>query len=136
MATPNGSDPRLDDGLPPSQPASGRDPRLEIPEILRTPVKKPELLQPKANPPMLDGFGDLAKALAIGLDFLFMAAAGGVLGWLVDRWQGWSPKGLVIGLAIGFVAATVRLLQRLNREDRPKPPTTRGSPGAGQSKVG
>lgn len=100
----------------PANPPSADDPRLAIPEVLRTPIKHPSREHPPA-PPALSGLGDLGKALAIGLDFLFSIAAAGLLGYLLDRWQGWSPAGLLIGLGVGFAAATVRMLSRLNREE-------------------
>jgi F0F1-type ATP synthase assembly protein I len=78
--------------------------------------------QPKQDAPQrsktasaVTGLGELSKALAIGIDFLAMIAAGGFLGWLLDKWQGWSPTSLVIGVAIGFVWGTVRLIRRLNK---------------------
>ncbi|MBX3386027.1 MAG: AtpZ/AtpI family protein [Phycisphaeraceae bacterium] len=89
------------------------DPRLEIPEVLRKPIDHPSLRQPKKQP-SLSGLGELGKALAIGLDFLFSIAAGGVLGWLIDRWLGSSPVGLLIGIGLGFGGGTFRMLQRLN----------------------
>lgn len=98
------------------------DPRLEIPELLRTPVDHPaarRIREGKSASQLggnsASGMGDAAKALAIGLDFLVSAAAGGFLGWLIDRWLGSSPMGMVIGLGVGFAAGTVRLIQRLNR---------------------
>lgn len=98
-------------------PPPARDPRLEIPEILQKPVELKHTVNPQLPKPVT-GMGDLGKALAIGLDFLFTIAAAGLLGYLLDRWQGWSPYGLLIGLGIGFFAAVVRILQRLNRDER------------------
>lgn len=93
---------------------SPRDPRLEIPEVLRTPVKKPQL--PKAAGPSLAGLGELGIALAIGIDFLATAVAGGALGWAVDYFARSSPVGLVVGLLLGFLVGTVRLIRRLNKQ--------------------
>ena len=87
----------------------------EIPEVLRKPVDRPRPVSNGGS--ALSGMGELGKALAIGLDFLFTIGAAGLLGYLLDRWQGWSPYGLLIGLAVGFLAATVRIIQRSNRED-------------------
>lgn len=102
--------------------APGHDPRLEIPEILRTPIDHPSKHAPKPSKvaSSMGGLGDLSKALAIGLDFLFTTAAGGAVGWGIDYWQKWSPYGLLIGGIIGFTFATVRMLKRLNKEDAPK----------------
>lgn len=95
----------------------GRDPRLEIPEILRKPVDHPSLRR-KPVSPVTSGLSDLGKALAVGLDFLFTIAAGGGIGWFADYTWGSSPYGVMVGLGIGFVAATYRIIERTNREDR------------------
>jgi F0F1-type ATP synthase assembly protein I len=107
-------DPRDDT---PAAPPSADDPRLAIPEVLRTPVDHPSL-RPKPRSASSTGLEDLGKALAIGIDFLATTAAGGALGYLIDYWQGWYPYGLLTGLALGFIAATARIIQRANREDR------------------
>jgi F0F1-type ATP synthase assembly protein I len=103
---------------PPASPAPP-DPRLEIPEILRSPMDHPAARRLREGRSAAHagsgGLGDAAKALAIGLDFLISAAAGGFAGWLIDHWLGSSPTGVVVGLGVGFVAGTVRLIQRLNR---------------------
>lgn len=57
---------------------------------------------------------DLGKSLAIGLDFLWMLAAGAFIGWLADRWLGKGHVGILIGLGLGFLVGTWRLLRRLN----------------------
>ena len=95
----------------------GHDPRLEIPEVLRTPIDHPSKRAPQPGKvaSSLGGLGDLSKALAIGFDFLFTTAAGAALGWGLDRWQGWSPYGLMFGGLLGFAFATVRMLKRLNK---------------------
>lgn len=97
-------------------PPEASDPRLEIPEILRKPINHPSRNRP-AKPPALAGLGDLGKALAIGLDFLFSIVAGGVLGWLIDRWLNSSPAGILIGIVAGFGGGTFRMLKRLNAPD-------------------
>jgi len=105
-----------------------RDPRLEIPEVLRRPIDHPSK-RPPAKRDFGSGLGDLGAALAMGLDFLFTAAAGGGAGYLIDRWLGSSPTGLLVGLGVGFVAGTWRLIQRSNAQDRAR----RGGGGAGRS---
>lgn len=95
---------------------SGRDPRLEIPEILRTPVEHPS--QRPKKPSVLSGsVGEAGIAMAIAIDFLVMVAAGTGLGWLADRRFGWGPYGLLIGLTLGFAVGLVRLLYRLSKDD-------------------
>ncbi len=85
-----------------------------IPELLTRPVVRPASLHPKAPGP-LAGLGELGKSLALGLDFLFTSAAGGVVGYLFDRWKGSFPIGTVIGAGIGFLTGTFRLLRRLSK---------------------
>ena len=99
------------------EPSHKPDPRLEIPEVLREPVRQSPIAGNHV-PPGVQGIGELGKALAIGLDFLFFAIAAGVLGWLVDRWLGSAPAGLLIGLGVGFISGTIRLIKRLNADDR------------------
>jgi ATP synthase protein I len=97
-------------------PTPVRDPRLEIPQVLREPIDHPSI-RPK-KPSVLSGsMGEVGIALAIGIDFFVMVAAGGGLGWLVDRQLGWAPAGLMVGLGLGFAAGLVRLLHRLSKDD-------------------
>ena len=89
------------------------DPRLDIPDVLKKPVHVPGVTDKPKGGSALGGLGEVGKALSIGLDFLCTVAAGGLLGYGIDWWQGWSPKGLVVGILIGFVWGTVRLIRRL-----------------------
>lgn len=127
-------DPRPPAPGEPSRPTAsdarpGRDPRLEIPDVLREPVNHPSLRPRESTFPAVAAVGEIGKALAIGLDFFFVGAAGAVLGWLIDRWLGTDPFGLLIGLAVGFLGGTFRLVHRLGREDAkqrpPRPPAPR-----------
>jgi F0F1-type ATP synthase assembly protein I len=54
----------------------------------------------------------------MGIDFLATIAAGGGIGWLADYWQNWWPYGLVVGCMLGFVVATIRIIQRSNADDK------------------
>jgi len=60
---------------------------------------------------------ELGKSLAIGLDFLWMLLAGAGLGWLADRARGQGHVGLLVGMGLGFLAGTWRLLARLNKPE-------------------
>lgn len=97
-------------------PAPARDPRLEIPQVLREPANHPST-GPKKPSALGSSMGEVGIALAIGIDFLVMAAAGGGLGWLADRRFGWAPWGVLIGSGLGFAAGLIRLLHRLSKED-------------------
>lgn len=99
---------------------STSDPRLEIPEVLIRPVKVPESLaeERQGRTATTGGWTDTAKAWAIALDFILTIAAGAVLGWLFDRWQGTAPTGSIIGFGLGFVLALIRIIRRTLREER------------------
>jgi ATP synthase protein I len=43
-------------------------------------------------------------AYRILLDMIAGLLVGGFLGYWLDRWQGWAPYSLVIGLVVGFAA--------------------------------
>jgi ATP synthase protein I len=92
-----------------------------IPEHLLQPVKRPSIDPDRPRPVDPSGLGDLMRGIGLALDALFMVAAGAVLGWLVDYWLRSSPWGLILGLALGFVLSTVRLIQRLNTPEPPGP---------------
>jgi F0F1-type ATP synthase assembly protein I len=95
------------------------DPRLEIPEVLRKPVRQPE---PLPSPPQ--SWGQAAAAWGIALDFVFTIIAGAGLGWLIDRWLNSAPWGVLVGLALGFGAAFVRIVKRTQTSARRKTPPT------------
>lgn len=102
-----------------AEPGATRDPRLEIPEVLRTPVQRPESMQAtsKSKEGGL-GFLGIAKAWGTALDFLFTIFAGAALGWLFDKWQGTAPKGLMIGCGLGFVLAFIRIVRSTMKQER------------------
>ena len=77
----------------------------------------------------------------IGMEVAAQVAAGAVLGWLFDRWQGSSPTGLLTGSVIGIVVGLWSLIRgalQLNRHldlhhptagrGRPLPPDDDGDP--------
>ncbi len=104
-----------------SGPPSSGDPRLEIPEVLRTPVKKPDYdptYGDKASRPNNDDVRGMGRAWAIAMDFVFTILAGLLLGWGFDKWRGTAPWGLLGGLVVGFVAAFVVILKQSAKEER------------------
>jgi ATP synthase protein I len=105
MTHPDEGSSRSEDSREPPPPDV--DPRLEIPEILRAPVRQPE---PPPEPPQ--SWGQAAAAWGIALDFVFTIIAGAALGWLIDWWLKSSPWGVLGGLALGFVTAFVRIVKR------------------------
>ncbi|MCX7339622.1 MAG: AtpZ/AtpI family protein [Hyphomicrobiales bacterium] len=66
----------------------------------------------------------MARGMKLVSEFVAGIAAGGILGWLIDRFAGLQPFGLLIGLMFGF-AAGLRNLYR----------ATQGQSGAVQPKA-
>ncbi len=68
----------------------------------------------------------------LGMEVAAQVAAGALLGWLFDRWQGTSPNGLLVGAVIGIAVGMWHLIKgalKLNKElDRKHPTTGRGRP--------
>lgn len=104
--------------LPSTDGMSPSDPRLEIPEVLRTPVKVPAM--PDRAGKSDSGLADMARAWGTALDFLFTIFAGAAIGWAFDKWRGTAPKGLMVGLALGFVVAFVRIVRSTQKQERTK----------------
>jgi len=101
-------------------PESTRDPNLEIPEILRTPVRQPEMPgAPKI--PATAAIGSMGVGFAIAFNFISMIGGGVLLGWLFDRWRGSMPVGTLVGLGVGFIGAfygIIRQSQKAEKRDR------------------
>ncbi|MGD9689556.1 MAG: AtpZ/AtpI family protein [Phycisphaerales bacterium] len=89
-----------------------RDPTV-IPEELR---ERPKGAPVKKDPDA--GMWGMAKAWGTALDFIFTIVAGAALGWGFDRWQGTEPKGMMGGLAVGFVVAFIRIVRSTLRQER------------------
>jgi ATP synthase protein I len=114
------------DTTPSPPPNPSKDPRLEIPEVLRTPVRKSQydpVSGSKSNRYPAVDTSVMGRAWGIAFDFVITVLVGAGLGWGLDRWQGWSPVGLMVGLAVGFVAAMVRMIrqaQKIGKASMPK----------------
>ncbi|MBC7833496.1 MAG: AtpZ/AtpI family protein [Phycisphaerales bacterium] len=105
------------------QPSPTRDPRLEIPEVLRTPVAQSEydpVYGTRANQPRLPDLSSVGRAWGTAMNFVFTILAGAGAGWLFDRWRTTLPWGTLIGLALGFVLAFVQIVRQTQREERAK----------------
>lgn len=102
----------------PVLPATPTDePSLEIPEVLRTPVRQSQM----PGTPKLPGGGSisgLGVGFAMAFDFVGSVGAGALLGYLFDRWQGTSPTGTLVGLGVGFVGAMIRIVRASQKADR------------------
>ena len=69
---------------------------------------------------------------ALGMEVAAQMAAGALLGWLFDRWQGTGTTGILVGSVIGIAVGLWSLVRggiKLNRAlDRMHPTTGRGRP--------
>lgn len=52
---------------------------------------------------------------ALAFEFSGTIAAGSLMGWLLDRWLGSAPYGLVVGTLLAVVGGFVRLIQLVKR---------------------
>ncbi|MBC7771553.1 MAG: AtpZ/AtpI family protein [Pyrinomonadaceae bacterium] len=113
-----------------SPPPPSRDPALEIPEILRTPVRQPEM--PGMKLPGGASISGAGVGFAMAFDFIGSVGAGTLLGWLFDRWQGTLPTGTLVGLGLGFAGAMIRIVRQSSRaEKREKSARKQGSDSSG-----
>jgi ATP synthase protein I len=54
------------------------------------------------------GFG---QALKLSSEFIAGVVVGGGLGWIIDRWLGTSPWGLIVFLLLGFGAGVLNVMR-------------------------
>jgi ATP synthase protein I len=71
-----------------------------------------------AAPARDERFGDsssgpsaLGRAFRMSTEFVAGIIAGGGLGWVLDRWLGTSPWGLIVFLMLGFAAGTFNVVR-------------------------
>lgn len=100
------------------------DPRLEIPEVLRTPVRQ-STVDPVTGNPLSGGStrsggfdaAGMGRAWAMGFDFVFTVVAGVVLGLGADYLLKSSPVGVLAGVALGFASGLIRMIRSANRQN-------------------
>ncbi len=56
----------------------------------------------------------IGKAMRLSSEFIAGIIAGTLIGWVIDRFAGTSPWGLIIFLLLGFVAGVRNLLRSSN----------------------
>ncbi len=122
-----------------TDPNAARDPRLDIPEVLRRPVE-PSNYDPvygdragrgsgKRGPRAGPGdFASVGKAWGVAGNFVFTIIAGALVGWLIDRWRGSLPVATLIGLGLGFATAFIRIIRQTQREEREEQARRRRNP--------
>lgn len=82
--------------------------RLRLEASLAT--RRPEIRDGKDNakPGGMTGVG---AALKLSSEFIAGIAVGVGIGWVIDRWAGTSPWGLIVFLLLGFGAAVLNVLR-------------------------
>ncbi|HLH94277.1 MAG TPA: AtpZ/AtpI family protein [Xanthobacteraceae bacterium] len=53
----------------------------------------------------------LAFGLRLSAEFVAGIVVGGAIGWLMDRWLGTTPWGLIVWLLLGFAAAILNMMR-------------------------
>ena len=59
--------------------------------------------------PASDAYSAMGFGMRAGAQFIGSAVGGGAIGWLIDRWLGTSPFGLLIVMILFFGAALVNV---------------------------
>lgn len=112
VASPHDSDqtPDPDDPYP---PVPVPPPPPPIPDVLQRPVHRPASMTQRDSIPSATFLA--ASGYASAFSFIVTALGFGALGWGVDWLAGTAPWGLVVGLGVGFVGGTFRLVREANR---------------------
>jgi ATP synthase protein I len=67
----------------------------------------------------------LARGLRLSAEFVAGILVGAAIGWLLDRWLGTSPWGMIVFLLLGFAAGVLNMM----RAAGVVPPNTLDPPG-------
>jgi ATP synthase protein I len=98
-------------GQPTSNDVSDEDlerRRLRLEASLAT--RRPEIRDGKDSPKS-GGMTGVGAALKLSSEFIAGIAVGVGIGWVIDRWAGTSPWGLIVFLLLGFGAAVLNVLR-------------------------
>ena len=69
----------------------------------------------------------MARGLRLSSELIGGVLAGAAIGWLLDRWLGLSPWGMIVFLLLGFAAGILNVIRAAGvmPPNRPDPPETR-----------
>lgn len=84
-----------------------------IPESLLRPVERPASMRARDERPS-EAY-KAASGYASAFTFIATVLAFGAAGWGVDWYLGTGPWGVIIGLTLGLVGGTVKLMREMNR---------------------
>ena len=78
-------------------------------ELDKVESSRPDERSPEA-PPAADPSA-IARGFRLSTELVAGVLAGAALGWLLDRWLGISPWGLIVFLLLGFVAGVLNVMR-------------------------
>jgi ATP synthase protein I len=84
---------------------------------------RPEAPPAQAPPPATDSSA-LARGFRLSSELVAAVLVGAAIGWLIDRWLGISPWGMIVFLLLGFAAGVLNVMRAAgvvppNRMDPP-----------------
>ena len=53
----------------------------------------------------------MARGFRLSTEFVAAVVVGAAIGWLVDRWLGISPWGMIVFLLLGFAAGVLNVMR-------------------------
>jgi len=74
-----------------------------------TPTSRPSDTAPSSRP--VSDPSALARGFRLSSELVAGVAVGAMLGWLLDRWLGISPWGLIVFLLAGFAAGVLNVIR-------------------------
>ncbi|WP_336485591.1 AtpZ/AtpI family protein [Methylobacterium nigriterrae] len=95
-------------GTAPDGDLSARLKRLETQIDRKRPSASPD---PSLRPGSSDGPSPLGRAMQLSTEFVAGVIAGGILGWIFDRFLGTKPWGLIVFLMLGFVTGVYNVMR-------------------------
>lgn len=79
-------------------------------------TRRPESPAESAKTEAATGYG---QALKLSSEFIAGIVVGAGLGWVIDRWAGTSPWGLIVFLLLGFCAGVLNVLRSVGAVAEP-----------------
>lgn len=61
----------------------------------------------------------MAYGLKIGAEFVSAVLVGGMIGWVIDKWLGTLPFGLIVFLMLGFAAGVLNVMRATGKVSDP-----------------
>jgi ATP synthase protein I len=103
-----------------SRPGTAPDPRLDA---LAQRLKRAQAEQDATRPDRREPDTGMGRGMQMGMELVAGVLAGALLGWLVDRWFGLTPWGIIIGFVLGTAAGFRNVYRRAFGPDGENPDT-------------